>query len=225
VTEDGAVHEDFLAVLDADEQRTLRERGTVRKFAKGAALFHAGQESDRVLVVLTGHVKLVRATDDGREVMLALRGPGELLGEQSAIDGDARSASAVAIEPVEALAVATPDFLSFVSRTPTAAMFVMKLLSSRLRDADRKRLEFSAQDSVGRLASRLVELCEAYGEKVEEGLKIDLPLTQEDLAGWTGSSREAVSRALQQLRGLGWVETGRRSITVLDVDALRKRVS
>jgi CRP-like cAMP-binding protein len=224
VTDDGAVHEDFLAVLDGDEQRSLRERGTVRKFPKGSALFHAGQESDRVLVVLSGHVKLVRATDDGREVMLALRGPGELLGEQSALDGDARSASAVAIEPVEALAVSTPDFLSFVSRTPAAAMFVMKLLSARLRDADRKRLEFSAQDSVGRLASRLVELCEAYGEKVEAGLKIDLPLTQEDLAGWTGSSREAVSRALQQLRGLGWVETGRRSITVLDIDALRKRV-
>ena len=170
-----------------------------------------------------------RVTADGRDVLLEIRGPGDVLGEQSAIEGEPRSATAVALEPVEALNVTAADFLSFVSRTPSAAMYMMRLLSSRLRDADDKRVGFAAQDTLGRVAARLVELGERYGAEHSDGdgatssLRIDLAITQEDLAAWTGTSREGVSRALQTLRSLNWVETGRRSIVILDLDALRGR--
>ena len=73
------------------------------------------------------------------------------------------------------------------------------------------------------MAARLVELAERYGEPAARGLRIGLPLSQEELAGWTGSSREAVSKALQTLRNVGWVVTERRRITVLDLEALRRR--
>lgn len=221
VSEEGAT---FLDAMGADDRQALRERGTVRRFTRGAALAHAGQLGDRVLVVLSGHVKLTRVTEDGRDVLLAIRGPGDLVGEQSAIDGLPRSASVVALDAVEALAFAPDDFLAYLVRTPDASMYVMRMLASRLRDADGKRVEFAAQDVVGRLAGRLVELCDRFGSSEGGGaILIELPLTQEDLAGWVGASREAASRALQQMRGLGWVTTERRAITVHDLDNLRRR--
>ena len=215
----------FLDALGEDDRRDLRARGTVRQFSRGAALAHAGQISDRVLVLLSGHVKLTRVTDDGREVLLAIRGGGDLVGEQSSIDGAPRSASIVALDKVEALALPPDDFLAFVTRTPEASLYIMRMLAERLRDADGKRVEYASQDVVGRLAARLCELSERFGEAQEDGdeTRIDLALTQEDLASWTGASREAVSRALQQMRSLGWVTTERRAITVHDRDALQRR--
>jgi CRP/FNR family cyclic AMP-dependent transcriptional regulator len=222
---DGATTATFLDALGDDEQRALRQRATPRRFARGAALIHAGQVGDRVLVITKGHVKLTRVTEEGRDVLLAIRGPGDLIGEQSAIDGQPRSASVIALDAVEALALAPRDFLSYLTSTPEASLYVMRLLAARLRDADGKRVEYAAQDVVGRLAGRLAELCDRFGTETENGVRIDLPLTQEDLASWVGASREAASRALQQMRSLGWVTTERRAITVHDLDAVQRRAA
>ncbi len=218
-----AAEERFLDALTAEQSAELRDRSGYRSYGRGAALFHERQLPDRVVVLLTGRVKLTCTTADGREVVLAVRGPGDLLGELSAIDRAPRSATAIALEPVEALSVAADDFVALIERHPQLALRLLRMQTRRLRDADRKRLEFAAQDSVGRMAARLVELCERFGEPTGGALRIDLPLSQEDLAGWTGCSLQAASRALQQLRELGWIETRRRSITVLDLDALRRR--
>src|SRR5262249_37308811 len=131
--------------------------------------------------------------------------------------------SIVALDAVQALAIAPADFLAFLRATPDASLYVMRLLAFRLRDADRKRVEYATQDVVGRLAGRLVELVDRFGAEDDGAVRIELPLTQEDLAGWVGASREATARALQQMRGLGWVTTERRAITVLDLDGLGRR--
>jgi CRP-like cAMP-binding protein len=213
----------FLGVVDADQARQLHQRGITRRFRKGQAVFHQGGSSDRVVILLSGRVKVSTVTEEGREVVLAFRGPGDMLGELSAIDGEPRSATVEAVEPVEALAIAASDFRSFLLANPEVALLLLQILSRRLRDADRKRVEYAAHDTVGRVAARLVELAERYGEPAADGVRIGLPLSQEELAGWVGGSREAVSKALQTLRAVGWVRTERRRITVLDVDALRRR--
>jgi CRP/FNR family transcriptional regulator, cyclic AMP receptor protein len=213
----------FLGALTQEQARSLRARAIPRRFRKGQALFHEGGSSDRVIVLLSGRVKVSTLTDDGREIVLAFRGSGDLLGELSAIDGQPRSASAEAIELVEALAVATADFRAFLVDYPEVGLMLLRTLSRRLRDADRKRVEFGAHDTVGRVAARLLELADEYGEEDPRGIRIGLPLSQEELAGWTGASREAVSKALQTLRGAGWVITERRRITVCDPEALRRR--
>jgi CRP/FNR family cyclic AMP-dependent transcriptional regulator len=195
----------------------------VRSYSRGSALFHERQISDRVVVILSGCVKLSRVSEVGTEVVFAIRDAGDLLGEQSAIDGEPRAATAIALEPVEALVVPTRDFIAFLEEKPRAALQITRMLSRRLRDADRKRFEFASQDSVGRVAARIVELAERFGSPVEGGVQIDLPISQEELAGWTGCSREAVSKALQTLRAPGWIETRRRHITVLDLEAVRRR--
>jgi CRP-like cAMP-binding protein len=213
----------FLAALDETQARDLRGRGIVRRFRKGHALFHQGGASDHVVLLVSGRVKISTVTEDGKEVVLAFRGPGDLLGELSALDGEPRSASVHAIEPVEALAVPAIDFHTYLAAHPAVAVLLLRMVNRRLRDADRKRVEYGAHDTVGRVAARLVELAERYGEPVASGVAIGLPLSQEELAGWTGSSREAVSKALQSLRRAGWVQTERRRFTVLDLEALRRR--
>jgi CRP-like cAMP-binding protein len=215
----------FLDVLQEEQRRELRRRATPRRFPRGAALAHAGQLGDRVFVLTAGHVKLTRLTPEGRDVLLAVRGPGDLVGEQSAIDGEVRSATITALDAVEALAVAPADFLGYVTSVPAAALYVMRTLAERLRDADGKRVEHAAHDVVGRLSARIGELCDRFGvpEPDGGGTRIDLPLTQEDLAGWVGASRESTARALGQMRDLGWVTTARRSIVCHDPEALRRR--
>ena len=213
----------FLAALDEVERSDLLERGGRRRYRRGAVVFHEGGGSDEVVVVLAGRVKVSTVTADGKEVVLAFRGPGDLLGELSAIDGEARSATVGALEPVEAAILTANDFRAFLSAHPRVAILLLEMLARRLRDADRKRVEFGAHDTLGRVAARLVELAERYGEPVTGGVRITLPLSQEELAGWTGSSREAVGKALHALRGLGWVRTERRRITVLEMEPLRRR--
>jgi CRP/FNR family cyclic AMP-dependent transcriptional regulator len=213
----------FLGALSAPERDALQERASRRRHTRGAVLFHEHDDSDRVIVVLSGRVKVSTVTEDGREVVLAFRGPGDLVGELSAIDRRPRSATVSAVEAVEALTLAASEFRAFLHAHPRVALLLIEMLTRRLRDADRKRVEFAAHDTVGRVSARLVELAETHGRAAGGGVEITLPLSQEELAGWTGASREAVGKALQLMRGLGWVATQRRRITVLDLEALRAR--
>jgi CRP/FNR family cyclic AMP-dependent transcriptional regulator len=213
----------FLASLSEGEVGALKDHSVVRTYPRGTALFHEHQAPDRVVVLLAGCVKLSALSEDGKEVVLAIRGPGDLLGELSAMDGEPRSATATALEPVDALVVPASDFRAFLQQNPRVALLLVTMLSRRLRDADRKRVEFTAQDSTGRVAARIVELSERFGDQVDKGLQIDLPISQEELAGWTGCSRDSVVKALHAMRELGWIQTERRRITVLDLAALRRR--
>jgi CRP-like cAMP-binding protein len=166
-------------------------------------------------------VKVSYLTTSGREVVLAFRGPGELVGEQSALDGQPRSATIAAVEPVEALVLTHGAFVAFLAEHPSASLALLRMLSRRLRESDAKRIELSTYLTIGRVASRLLELSDRFGREQDGGsIRIALPLTQEELAGSTGSSLESVGRALQTMRTLKCIETRRREIRVLDRQAL-----
>ena len=219
------VPQGFLGLLGAEQAEALIGMGRTRRYRRGATLIGEGTRPDLVVVLLSGRVKVTSVSGGGDEALLAVRGPGDLLGELSALDGQPSSATVNALDPVEALVVSPAGFRAFLQAHPEAALRLFELLTRRLRDADRKRLEFGAYDTVGRVASRLVELSQRFGQPTEQGVRIALPLTQEELAGWVGSSREAVSKALRWMRGRGWVETRRKAIVVLDLDALRGRAT
>jgi CRP-like cAMP-binding protein len=215
----------FTGALTAAEREQLTREGRRRRFGRGAALFNEGERSDRVVLLLSGRVKISYFTDDGREVVLALRSAGDILGELSALDGEPRSASAIALEPVEALVLPAERFRDFLCAEPRVAVLLLEMLARRLRDADRKRVEFGAYDTVGRVARRLVELADRFGEPDGDAIHIALPLSQDELAGWIGASRKAVGNALAWLRRRNLIETRRRAVTVLDLEALRKRAT
>jgi CRP/FNR family transcriptional regulator, cyclic AMP receptor protein len=214
--------DNFLDSLTAEEAHELRASGTRRGYGASVTLFHQGDEAGAVMVLLRGRVKVVGSAGLGREAIVAVRGPGDLLGELAAIDGGSRSATVTTLEPVEVLLVAQSTFSGLVERHPHVALVILRSVVESLRQADEQQAQFATHDVLARVAQRLLELAERFGSPGERGIEIALPLSQEDLASWAGASREAVSKALHQLRALRIVETGRRRVTVLELDALRR---
>jgi len=212
----------FLSLLTTDEVDELRRKATRRRYRRDSTLILQGDRSDTVQFVLTGRVKASHLTPDGKDVVLAVRGPGTIVGEQSAFDAGPRSATVTALDPVETLVTAGEAFRDFVARHPGVALVLLATMSRRLRQADGKRVEYSAYDIPGRVARLLLELSREYGEAFDGAIKIGLPLSQEELAGWVGASRVAVSKALRLLRVRGAIETRYRAILVLDTDALEQ---
>jgi len=214
--------DEFLASLTDEERSALRAAGRVRRFSKGEAIFHEGDDPGGVVAVLTGTVKVSVIGFGGREVVLRFPGPGELVGELAAVGDRPRTATVTAVDDVEALAVRATDFRRFVLEHPRVAPLVFEHVAALLAEADRQRIDFATRDVTARIAGRLIELAETVGEpEPGAGVRITLPLSQEELAAWSGASREAVARSLHLLRELGWIETRRREIKVLNIDAMR----
>lgn len=213
----------FLGELAPDELMRLRALAVERRAAAGSPLFREGEASVVVLVLTTGHVKIVRTSADGRETVLGVRGPGDLVGELGAVTGRPRSATALALVPLTALVVPAPAFLDFLRGAPRAGFALVRMLSTRLADADQARAEYGGSNVGVRLARRLLELADSGTRADAGGLRLELPLTQDDLAAWIGCSREAVARALAELRRDGVVRSGRRAMWLLDVEELRRR--
>lgn len=210
------------AALPSGTLAALRAAGTLRRFRPGQVLFHEGDPSDHVALITAGQVKISAAQEAGGETVLAVRGPDDLVGELSAIDHQPRSATATAVTAVEAVVVSANAFRAVLSEHPDAALSLLGTVIARLRAADRQRVEFGSQATLARLARRLVELAEVHGHRQPDGtVLIQLPVTQEELAGWVGASRESVARALRALRAAQVVATARRAITVIDENRLR----
>ena len=204
--------------------RTSRSSASCRRYRRGDVLFHQGDDAGAVLVLLGGHVKAGDARTDGREVILAFPGPGELLGELSAVDGAAALGDRArgrrrrgARHPRAAL----PRPSS--SSRPRIALVLLRSVAARLRDADRQRVDYAVNDVVVRVAGRLVELCDRYGAEDEAGIDVGLGITP-------GRARRLGGRVARGGReGDGAVAhagLGRRpsaaGIIVLDLPALRR---
>jgi CRP/FNR family cyclic AMP-dependent transcriptional regulator len=215
------VGEGFLSELAADERAELEQLGSVRRYRRGDVVFHQGDDAGAVLLILSGHTKAAML-NDGREVILAFPGPGELLGELSAVDGEPRSGTVRAVDDVEALVIPGSAFRGFLEQRPRIALVLLRSVVARLRTADRQRVDYAVNDVVVRVAGRLVELCDRFGCEDGAAIDIGLSITQDELAAWAGASREAVAKAMALLRTLGWVQTERRRILVLDLPALRR---
>jgi CRP/FNR family transcriptional regulator, cyclic AMP receptor protein len=212
----------FLDSLSVEEVDALRAASVRRAYGANVTLLHQADDAGPVVVLLSGRVKITMS-QAGREAIVAVLGPGELVGELAAIDGGPRSTTVTTLEPVDALVLSRSDFAALLERRPRIALVILRTVAHRLRYADVQQAQFATHDVVGRLARRLVELCERFGTQQERGIEIRLPLSQEELASWVGASREAVSKAFQLLRSLDIVETGRRRVTVLDLGALKRR--
>ena len=145
-----------------------------------------------------------------------------MIGELSVFDGGLRSATAIVAEDVEAV-VAPADAVLRTLQDSAAAQEVISVLARRLRYADRARIEFATLNTLGRVALRLLELSERFGQESPEGTLVLLPLSQDQLASWCGASREATVKALASLRSLKVITTGRRNLIVHDDEALRRQ--
>jgi CRP-like cAMP-binding protein len=155
--------------------------------------------------------------------VLELRGAGDVVGELGVIDGAPRSATAVALDDVDALTVHADTFNGLLRSRAGIAHQLLRTVVARLRQASARQLELGTIDVVGRVCNRLVELAATRGEWVANGVLVRSAISQHELADWAGVSRDGVVRALHDLRSRGWLETGRRRLVITDLAAVRRR--
>ncbi len=214
----------FLDRLGEPERAELMALGTRRRYPGGASLFVVGDEAHEAMVLLEGHVKALVPAKDGREIILNVLPPGAMLGEMAAVDGGERSATVRAIEDVEVLCIATATFEQFLLDHPTVLRDLAVVMATRLRDSDRRQLEFGTGDSLARLCRRMIELADRHGQAGPGGsLSFASPVNQSELGSWSGLSREAIVKSMRAMRTLGWLENDGRQITLLRPDAVRER--
>jgi CRP-like cAMP-binding protein len=204
----------FWSALDPRDAAQLAAACSVRTFPAGRSLIYQNQVPDRVLILRAGWVKVLATTPSGREAVLAFRGPGEVVGELAALDDQPRGATVSVVQRVEALSLPSHAFRAFVEARASVAVVLLRHLSRRLREADAKRIEFLEYTTIERVASRLIEFADLFGD--QDGDVIRVPLTHDELAGATYASLESVDRALKDMRRLNYVETRRREIRILD---------
>ncbi|MDT0382030.1 Crp/Fnr family transcriptional regulator [Streptomyces sp. DSM 42041] len=212
----------FLARLEAHDRAALLALGRRLRFAPGDALLRQHEPSTHVLFVLRGWTKVSSEAANGYEALLALRGPGDIVGEVAALSGRPRSATVRAMGEVQAVAVDQERFTAFLASTPHVALRLLSLTTDRMRDSDSRRLEFAALNVRERLAMLLLELARTHGEHTDEGIRLTSGLSQYELAGSVGASREAVARLLRELRQRGIVRTGRRGLVLVKPEQLRR---
>ncbi|MEM7139623.1 MAG: Crp/Fnr family transcriptional regulator [Actinomycetota bacterium] len=205
--------------MDATE--LLERFGTRMRVRAGDVVFREGDASAAVYGVAVGRVRVEVTTPTGGRLVLGVKEPGDLLGEMGALDGSARSASAVAMEDVELVQASVDEFVRALAEDPRLALDLLRRLSVDLRRSVGRTTARASADTTQRLAMLLVDLAERYGDVNGDQVEIDLQLTQDDVAGWIGATREATARSLRTLRDGGCVSTGRRRISVTDIASLR----
>jgi len=212
----------FVERLSDDDRSALLALGRTRQLARSEHLLREGWHGREVVVITTGWAKIVAVTPAGEEVVLGLRGPGDLAGELAALDetADGRSASVRALTPLDAVFVTGDAFVTFLQTHPSASLALLRELISRVREASSRTVRHGTLDVQRHLARLLVELAGRTRGAPTDQRVIDLGLTQADVAGLLSCSLDAVAKALATLRAEGLILTGRRTITIPSTERL-----
>jgi CRP/FNR family cyclic AMP-dependent transcriptional regulator len=195
-----------------------------RRYRTGEPVFREGDPGTALYVVETGEVKIVLGGAEGKEVVLSLLGPGEFFGDLALLDGEPRSADAVATVPTQTFVLPREDFLRFLREVPSVAVNVLAALSRRLRRTDRLVHDAAFSDVRTRVTRLLVELAETRGEPVPGGVAIGPRLTQGDLASMVGATRESINKCLQYYVAQGLIRHERGRLVLTNVERLRAQI-
>lgn len=210
----------FSALPPADHQ-ALRSSMVRHTYRKGETLFHEGDAGDQLFVLERGRVAIRVTTRLGDVVTLTLLGPGDTFGEQALLDPDAhRTATATALEPVEARTLSQPQFEELRRRHPAVDRLLVDILAAQVRRLSASLLEALYLPVERRVLRRLCDLADLYDQGPRP---VVVPLRQDDLASMVGTTRPTANRVLQQLVDDGLVTLGRGRIEIEDPAALAKR--
>src|SRR4051794_18674828 len=209
--------------LPANELERLGALVRARRYRRGEVIFLEGDVGGSLCVIAFGQVKIVLSGIDGREVVLNVYGPGVFFGEFALLDGEPRSADAIAQDTCLLYWLTRDDFLAFLEGHPRAASTLLAVLSRRLRHTTRVVHDATFRDVPARLARVVLDLATTHGRSAGEGVVVDGRFTQTDLAAMVGASRETVNKALRAFERNGMMRHERGAITVMRPERLRER--
>ena len=211
----------LFAGLDAVDIQALAEVAMVRHVPSDVIIVLAEEEGDTLFVIVNGRVKVTVMNEDGREVILSILKDGDIFGEMSLLDGKPRSASVISTAETELILLRRPVFLSRLGRFPEMASKMLATLAERLRRTNRQVESLALLNVYGRIAGTLLQLADDQGENSDQGLTIaERPIYQE-IANMAGTTRETVSRVLNDLERRGYLARDGRSIVIQDPNRLR----
>ncbi len=202
--------------LDPDQIDRIHDSAMSRALQRGDVLFSEGDEANHLFVVIDGRIAIANKSIDGRESMMALMERGDLFGEMPLFDDLARSAEARALEPSSVIQIPYAPIRALYRNQPELLWHVVALLAQRLRTTDEALADSVFLDVQGRTAKRLLELA---GDQEE----FALPITQEELAGMVGASRERVNKSIASFIRLGWIEQNDRRYRITNREQLERR--
>jgi CRP-like cAMP-binding protein len=209
---------EFFADAPGDLLSTIGAAGTVRELVRGDVLFEVNDEPTSLYVVLSGRIAIAIGNKpfDHRESVIALMDAGDLFGEMGMLDNNPRSAGARALEASSVLEIPYEAVREQLDGSSHLMWNVIRMLSRRLRSMDRALADSVFLDVTGRTAKRLLDLSAGKDEFV-------LPVTQEELAGMVGASRERVNKAIASFIKLKWLEQHDRAYRIIDRTKLEQR--
>ena len=209
-----------LAQLTPEELDRVVAMASERQLTNGKVIFQKGDPGTSLMAVLSGRVRISAYSEDGKEIILNIIEAGQVFGEIALLDGKARTADATAMGPTTLVVLDRREFIPFLERNPRIAIRLLEVLCERVRRTSEMVESVAFLDFGARLARLLLRLAETYGEEVDDGIRINLKLSQTDLGNLIASTRESVNRQLNAWSEEGVVALERGRITILDQDAL-----
>ncbi len=213
--------------LSPDALTALAARMRRRRLPDDAPVVYRGDPAGALYVILSGRVKVHTATRSGDEVILDVKGVGDFFGEMSLLDGRPRSADVSTLEATELALLDGQALREAVEAQPQMAWALLEFLSVRLREQNDKMETQMTSDVAGRVAGQLLHLAETQGRPMPDGksVRIEVSLTQSDIAALVGATRERVSRSLSTFRTQNYIawDKGAGRWILLNRAALRKR--
>src|SRR5437588_4161162 len=214
----------FFADLSEEEIQALSSATKRRTFRSGEVIFHRDDPGQVLYMIKEGKVKICIISPDGQEVALTVFGKGEVFGEFAILDGLPRSADAVALERVECYTLQRSDFQNAILKNPKIAIQIIEVLTRRLRSTDQMVEDLIFLDVYGRVAKKLLELADTHGTKVDDGTRIDVRLTQQEIASMVGASRESVNKVMGYFTDKNFISTDKHKITLHRISDLERRI-
>jgi CRP/FNR family transcriptional regulator, cyclic AMP receptor protein len=191
-----------------------------KRVAAREVIFHKADPGRQLSAIVTGRVKLSTVSEQGKEMVFGILGPGEFFGEISLLDGEARTATVTAIEPTELLIIERRDFIAFLERHPAVAIRLLGTLALRLRLTNELFEDTIFRNLSARLAKRLLILSESCGEKTSQGTRIRLKLSQQEIGNMISASRESVNKQMRGWEEEGMIKFENGYVTITQLDKL-----
>ena len=211
----------LLAQLDDASLDSLLAVASERQFTNSQVIFQKGDPGTSMMAVLKGRVRISAYSEDGREIILNMIEPGQLFGEIALLDGKERSADATAMGKTTLLVLDRRDFVPFLEQNPKIAIRLFDVLCDRVRQTSEMVESIAFLDFGARLAKLLLQMAQNYGQENDQGLLINLRISQADLGNLIASTRESVNRQLNAWAHDEIIALDHGRIVILDRETLQ----
>lgn len=211
----------LLTALGPKQRLKLSMESPARPIRRREQLYLPGEPADTLFLIQSGRVKLSRCSAEGREVILSILGPGDVFGLETVLGQESRASLAVALEAGRVLMIGRERFQSLVAEHPGLMMVLLRIVNERLMESHESLSRLVFHDVKGRLAALLLELAGRQGRAEDGGIRLEAPVTHQDLANLIGSTRETTTAMLNQFRRQQLIQFDRRRIVISGWDGLR----